>query len=285
MLILLDNGSKRPEATKNLRRLANALCRRLGERVHPVSLLHSAAIDPEQLDGTPADTLEPFLVRQTKDGQRDFVITPLFFGRSRALDVFIPEVVERVQAQLSDQLGAQSGRLNVRLTDVLCPLPEGGSRLVDILADHVSEAVAEHDLTGAHVVVVDHGSPIPAVTAVRRWLANALAQRLEGKHGVCQAVMERRPGADYDFNGKLLEEILAEKGSDRQPRNVVLAMQFISPGRHAGAGGDIAEIARAAMDSHSGLRIFTTRLMGEHPLFLEILYDRVSERLERPGTH
>ena len=38
MLILLDNGSKRPEATRNLRRLANALSRRLGERARRVHL-------------------------------------------------------------------------------------------------------------------------------------------------------------------------------------------------------------------------------------------------------
>jgi sirohydrochlorin ferrochelatase len=271
MIILLDNGSKRPEATRNLRRLASELSSRLGETVHPVSLLHSAAIDSSQLDGTPADTLEPFLLRQAEDGQRNFLIAPLFFGKSRALDAFIPEILKRLETQ--------AGRLNVRLSDVLCPLPEGEPRLVEILADHVEEAITEHDLDGADVVVVDHGSPVPAVTAVRKWLANALDLGLEGKHRVCEAVMERRPGRDYDFNGKLLEQVLDDKAAVGQPANVVLAMQFISPGRHAGPGGDIDDIARATMNRYPNLHVATSRLMGEHPLFLDILQDRIRMRM------
>lgn len=269
MIILLDNGSKRPEATRNLRRLANALSSRVGETVHPVSLLHSASINPAELDGIPADTLEPFLLKQTKNGRRDFALAPLFFGKSRALEVLVPEISARVEAL--------AGGLSIRLSDVLCPLPEGEPRLVKILADHVVDAVAEHDLRGADVVLVDHGSPISGVTAVRGWLANALAEHLEGKHDVREAVMERRPGAAYDFNGKLLEEALTAKETGRLPANVVLAMQFISPGRHAGEGGDIDAIAREAMERTPGLRVVTSRLIGDHPLFLDILQDRIEQ--------
>jgi hypothetical protein len=52
-------------------------------------------------------------------------------------------------------------------------------------------------------------------------------------------------------------------------------MQFISPGRHAGPGGDIADIARKVMGQYPGFRVVASPLIGEHPLFEEILSDRI----------
>lgn len=278
-MILLDNGSRRAAATLNLRRLARHLSERLGTEVHPVSALHSAKIPPEQLGGEPAWTLEGFLDNRAAAGERSFGILPLFFGPSRAIGDFIPEVAGRV--------AAAHGPLELRIADVLCPLPAGEPRLVDILADNVAAALgdgAEHPPTD--VLLVDHGSPLPAVTAVRHWLAERLAQRLPARLGgevkVGEAVMERREGADYDFNGRLLAEVLADIGSAGEPRSVVLAMQFISPGRHAGAGGDIDDIAAAARAAHPGLDVQSTRLIGEHPLFEDILAERAAELPTRP---
>ena len=51
--------------------------------------------------------------------------------------------------------------------------------------------------------------------------------------------MERRDGKQYEFNEPLLENIL---GSGNFIKNVILAMLFISPGRHAGKDGDIDQI-------------------------------------------
>jgi hypothetical protein len=52
-------------------------------------------------------------------------------------------------------------------------------------------------------------------------------------------------------------------------------MLFISPGRHAGDGGDIARIAAVAMSRNPRLRVAITRLVGDHPLLIEILRDRL----------
>jgi sirohydrochlorin ferrochelatase len=282
MIVLIDNGSKRPAATKNLRRLAAEMSRRVGEDVHPVSLLHSSAIAPTDLDGRPADTLEEFLNRQVEQGERSFSIVPLFFGPSRAIDRLLPTILADTQARY--------GPLDSRVAPVLCPLPEGEARLIDILEDHVREAMQRHDLRASQVVLVDHGSPVPTVTAVRQWLAEGLARRFAGELRVTQAVMERRQGRRYDFNGRLLEEVLAAAASinaqgtpQAQPlgggnrTDVVLAMQFISPGRHAGSGGDIGEIVETAMARHPNLRAVESRLVSDHPLFGDILYDRIAK--------
>ncbi|WP_058557312.1 sirohydrochlorin chelatase [Thiohalocapsa sp. ML1] len=275
-MILLDNGSRRAAATLNLRRLAQHLSERLGTEVHPVSALHSSKIPPEQLGGEPAWTLEGYLDARAAAGERSFEILPLFFGPSRAIGDFIPEVAGRV--------AAAHGPIEVRIADVLCPLPAGEPRLADILADNVTAALGDGaERSPTHVLLVDHGSPLPAVTAVRHWLAERLTERLGAEVKVGEAVMERREGADYDFNGRLLAEVLADIGSAGEPRSVVLAMQFISPGRHAGAGGDIDDIAAAAAAAHLSLDVQSTRLIGEHPLFVDILADRAAELPTRPA--
>jgi sirohydrochlorin ferrochelatase len=274
MLLLLDNGSRRAAATLNLRRLARHLGERLGTEVHPVSALHSSKIPAERLGGEPAWTLEPFLEAQVAAGVRDFGIVPLFFGPSRAISELVPEVAGRV--------AAAHGDFTVRVAEPLCPLPAGEPRLADILADNVRAAA--QDTGPTRVLLVDHGSPVPAVTAVRHWLADALAERLGAGWTVGEAVMERREGAEYDFNGPLLSEALETPGgvAGDGEHPVVLAMQFISPGRHAGAGGDIAEIVAAAEAGQPGLAVRITRLIGEHPGFVDILADRAGGLSRRP---
>lgn len=257
-VLLVDNGSRRPDATLSLRRIAADLGSAVGCQVFPVSLLHSDRIPASELGGRPADLFAPFLRRQIEQGQRNFIVLPLFFGPSRALSAFIPEQV----VALTEEFGA----FRLEQADVLCPLPDGEPRLADILADHVAQAG-----TGAErVIVVDHGSPIPQVTAVREWLAAALRERLPASVEVDQAVMERREGPAYDFNGALLAERL-----DGMTGQVVLGMVFLAPGRHAGPGGDIAEICAEAESRNPGLRVTASALIGEHPGLIEILKDRL----------
>ena len=86
--------------------------------------------------------------------------------------------------------------------------------------------------------------------------------------------MERRDGAQYDFNEPLLERIgkIAVGGSG----DLVLAMFFLLPGRHAGAGGDVAEICQGLLDAGQFRRIRQTPLLGSHLKIVEILNDRLA---------
>jgi len=264
-MMLIDNGSTRPGSTLVLRRLAAALSARIGSEVHPVSLQHSDKVAATDLGGQPAQTLEPFLRRRLAAGEHDFAAVPLFFGPSRALGRFVPDTAARVASEL--------GPCRIRVAPELCPLPEGEPRLVEILADHVRATAAAQGIAPARVVLVDHGSPSPQVTAVRRWVADALGAKLGARTAMGQAVMERREGAEYAFNGELLECVLGDLGARDPHTPVILALLFLAPGRHAGPGGDIAGICATAETAHPGLRIHPAPLVAEHPLLVEILAD------------
>ena len=265
--LLVDNGSLRPEATLNLRRLATALGTRCGVPVAPVSLQHADRIPAADLEGHAADTLPAFLRRQRAAGVVDFVVVPLFFGNSRALTRFIPDTVA--------QLREETGEFRLEVGEVLYPLPQGEPRLAALLCDQVRRTAAAGGLPLEQVVLVDHGSPIPEVTAVRQGLAERMAQALGPGTGVEQAVMERREGSAYDFNGALLEECLRAMARTRPQQVVILAMLFFSPGRHAGPGGDIETICRRVMEEVPGFRVVPTALVGEHAGLVEILADRL----------
>jgi sirohydrochlorin ferrochelatase len=201
----------------------------------------------------------------------EFVIVPLFFGPSRALTDYLPEILAPLQEK--------HPALNVRLAPPLHATGDG--RLAQILADQVSALLDPASSEPVRVALVDHGSPVAAVTAVRNELARQLAARL----GTCVAAvapcsMERRPDPAYDFNEPLLAKLLATPPWSEG--RVIVAMQFLLPGRHAGPAGDVAEICQQAQAAHPSLRTQMTALVGNHPLLLEILADRWA--VARPGA-
>lgn len=268
VIILADNGSRRAAATLSLRRIAADLASSCGREVHAVSLQHADKVDADELGGVPAEVLPGFLRRQLSQGRRKFVLLPLFFGKSRALSQLIPEQVEA--------LSREFGPFVVRVADVLSPMPQGEPLLADILADNVTRGCAEKGAEADCVIVVDHGSPLPEVTAVRAKVTMTLRERLVDGIWLSQAVMERRTGTEYDFNGQLLGDLLdtcVRPGRDAAV--VVLAMMFISPGRHAGPGGDIEAICEQAMARNPGLQVIISPLIGEHPLLIDILESRL----------
>ena len=57
-------------------------------------------------------------------------------------------------------------------------------------------------------------------------------------------------------------------------------MLFISPGRHAGPGGDIAEICENREKEVSGLKTHMSDLFATHPGIVGILARRFREGLE-----
>jgi hypothetical protein len=97
--------------------------------------------------------------------------------------------------------------------------------------------------------------------------------------------MERREGPAYDFNGRLLSDVLEGLALDEPTARVIVALLFIAPGRHAGAGGDIAEIVAGVERRHPGLRTRLTPLVSAHAGLVDILADRALEAgLDGPGT-
>ncbi|MBI2813750.1 MAG: cobalamin biosynthesis protein CbiX [Opitutae bacterium] len=267
--LLVDNGSLEPAATLTLRELAAKLSARLGFVADPVSLLHSAGIDPVFLGGRPAEILFPALERRRAGGQNEFVLVPLFFGPSAALTDCIPENVARLRQKFPG--------LRVALAPPLHAAGDG--RLAQILADNVQAELTVLSRASplpqntVRVALVDHGSPVAAVTAVRDDLARQVAGLLGPRvTAVAPCSMERRPEPAYDFCAPLLAGLLS--APPWNAGHVVVAMQFLLPGRHAGPDGDVAAICRAAEAAQPALKTRMTALAGAHPLLVEILADR-----------
>ena len=262
---LVDNGSLRPEASLNLLRIAADLSSRVGHIIQPVSLLHSDKVPPAALDGRPAAILVPTLRACLEAGKTDFVILPLFFGPSRALTHYIPQQV--------DLLKHDYPQLTVTLLPPLVNVDEPADfALAHILLRLIHKVVAEQQLLAPKVVMVDHGTPARAVNAVRNHLGNQLRELLPKSTLFSVASMERRDGKKYAFNEPLLENILG-----RAPFNqgaIVVSMLFLSPGRHAGHGGDIDMICAKAQAQCKDLTFSKTGLVGEVPELVDILESR-----------
>ncbi len=270
-LALVDNGSLEPAATLILRRIAACLSAEIGAPVEPVSLLHSDKVPAAELAGTPATTFEPWLKRCVAEGERDFGVLPLFFGPSGAITDYLPVRVEAVRASVPD--------LRLRVAPPLADAEgQGEDRIAAMLLDRVMETLARTDASPASpgseyrpaLILVDHGSPKPELGALRERLASRLRTSLGDRvRAVCAASMERRDGAAYDFNEPLLERAFKLPGFDGG--DVIVSLLFLSPGRHAGPGGDIARICEAAAARHPGLRPHMARPLGDHPGLVPLL--------------
>jgi sirohydrochlorin ferrochelatase len=272
-ILLVDNGSLEPAATLSLRRIAGELGSALARTVEPVSLLHSHAIPPSRLGGREAEILVPALERRLQAGINEFLVTPLFFGPSAALTDFLPGRVALLKAKFP--------QVCVRVAP---PLVEASAtpdrRMAAILADGVRAALPAKGEPPA-VILVDHGSPVRAVTDVRNHLAVQLRAALGATvREVLAASMERRPGPEYAFNEPLLEQAFDRSGFSKG--TVIVALLFLSPGRHAGPDGDVARICAAAERRHPKLETVMTGPVGSHPGLIPILVDRVRAGLAQP---
>lgn len=271
-IILVDNGSHRAESTLSLRRIAAALTEEVGHLVRPVSLLHSTRVDPSDLGGEPAQIFEPFIKAQREErGTESFLIVPLFFGHSAAIYEYLPQRVAELRETWPE--------LEVRIAPCLVDLDDpSDTGVANILADLVRKKIADENLDRPAITLVDHGTPRIAVNRVRNFLAGQLRDALgDDAKAVEPSSMERREGPEYDFNEPLLENLL---GSGKFAGDVVLSMLFMSPGRHAGPGGDIAEICETAETQRDGLRTFMGDLFATHPGAVELLAKRFQQGLE-----
>lgn len=274
---LFDNGSFRADSTRSLRRLAGRVAERLGHGVRAVSLLHSTRVAAEELDGERAQLLEPALDAWLAEhpGGRALLL-PLFFGPSGALVEYLPERLAAMKVRYPE------GR--VWLADALVVPEEVPGELAGALADRVRATVAERGWRRPKVVLCDHGTPLRAVTAVRDRLGELLAAELgDEAEAVAVASMERRTGDEYAFNEPLLATRLATAPFDAG--EVVVALQFLSPGRHAGPGGDVAEICAAAeagaRDEGRVLRTTMTATLADDERVADVLVRRARAGRER----
>lgn len=259
-ILLVDNGSYEPAATLALRGLALEVSKLIGQEVRPVSTMHSTKIDPALLGGQPAVIFEGAVQQAKADGIDELVVLPLFIGPSRAITEYLPKVFA----------DAQPGTMKLSIRNPL--FGEDGAELTGMLADNL-RATGWTKGSGT-VLLCDHGSPIPEVTACRNALAASLRQELGLKpEELIACSMERREGAEYDFNEPLLEHALqAAKGE------AVILMLFLLPGRHAGAEGDVATIAKE--HAPAGLQWKLSPLLGTHPVLPALLFRR---HLYAPG--
>ncbi|MGJ8673469.1 sirohydrochlorin chelatase [Rubritalea sp.] len=263
-ILLLDNGSLRAAATLQLRALAARLSNLIGVEVHAVSLLHSSKVDPGELDGVKAQTFVPFLRAQRELGIHRFKVMPLFFGPSGALVDYLPK---RVLDLLED--GWEELEVNIAPTLVR----EGDLRVAEMMAKLVRDKISELGWEKPAVAMCDHGTPAKAVNDVRELVARQLAEILSEDVSTVRACsMERREGAEYDFNEPLLENLLGLEGFEKQ---VIVSMLFAGPGRHAGVNGDVAEICAAAREGSLQLETAMTALVGsEAEALVAVLADR-----------
>ncbi len=259
-ILLVDNGSYEPAATLALRGLAKEVGLLIGQEVRPVSTMHSTKIDPALLGGQPAVIFEQAVQQAKADGIDELVVLPLFIGPSRAITEYLPKVFA----------DGQSGTMKLSIRQPL--FGDDGAELTGMLADNL-RATGWTKGSGT-VLLCDHGSPIPEVTACRNALAASLRQALGLKpEELIACSMERREGAEYDFNEPLLEHALQEAKGD-----AVILMLFLLPGRHAGAEGDVATIAKE--HAPAGLRWKLSPLLGTHPALPALLFRR---HLYTPG--
>ena len=273
-ILLTDNGSYRPEATQSLRRLAQELSDRSGHSVNPVSLLHSTKISPGKLGGIPAETFEPYLIKKREElGLNSFLVVPLFFGPSAAIAEYIPQRVEAIREE------HDWPDLEVRVAPCLVNRHDVNDfRVAHMLADLITKKRNELSTDEVSVAVVDHGAPRIEVTKVRNFLAEQLKRLCEDSfQAIAPCSMERREGAAYDFNEPLLECLLGSEGFQKE---VIVSMLFLQPGRHAGPGGDVAQICQDAEAAHPGLKAHMTDLVGTQPALIDLLAERLAAGLD-----
>jgi sirohydrochlorin ferrochelatase len=269
---LFDNGSLRAESTLSLRRVAAALSARTGLPIRAVSLLHSGKVPPEALGGEAAELLEPALIAHFQAfPDVEAVLLPLFFGPSAALTEYVPARLVSVRERFP---GAR-----VRMAPWLVDQDNRDFRLAEVLADQVRVTARMRGWIRPKVILVDHGSPQPAVAEVRNYLGRQVRAVLGDEvEALTVASMERREGDAYAFNEPLLATALSTPPFDRG--EVVVALQFLSPGRHAGPGGDIATICSAVEAENPDLCTQMTEPIAVDARLVELLTERLAQAVD-----
>lgn len=263
---LVDNGSLRANSVLQMRRIGLSLAQSSGVSVVPCGLMHSHKIDPSELEGEPAQSMQRFLESGEAESLDEIRVLPFFLGPSLAITEWLPENLNAWKA-------GKPGRRRYRILDPL--YREGDERLAQAVSQLCRETIGRTNLNRPRVAMVDHGTPLIRVNQVRETVgkeARAIMGDEIGEFVTCS--MERRPDPQFDFNDPLLETLLARWVSEGA-EEVLVSQFFLLPGRHAGPGGDLEKICRPF--EQSGVRIERTGNLGEHHLIGDILSERIRE--------
>jgi sirohydrochlorin ferrochelatase len=265
---LIDNGSLRAGSVLQMRKIAQNLSGLTGHKVHPFGLMHSHKVDPSELEEKPGQSMQEFFLSARAEQVNEICALPFFLGPSLAITDWLPENLSLWKKQKTDS----------RNFRILPPLYQpGDDRLAGAMSELCLCASQEAGLIKPHVAMVDHGTPLPEVNQVREEVGQKMSQLLAAEvNGFSTCAMERRPGKEYDFNDPLLENLLSQ-WFERGVREVVLSQFFLLPGRHAGPGGDLAQICQPFIDM--GMNIVRAENLGQHPAVMEILQDRIIDDL------
>ncbi|MBI5691742.1 MAG: hypothetical protein HZC55_16785 [Verrucomicrobia bacterium] len=256
---LIDNGSLEPAAHQHLREVASRLSNRLRVPVHAVSWKHSDRIPAAELGGRPAWTVDAFLRSRIAAGERDFLLVPFFLSAQGAIGSALRRELEHLQAE--------AGGFTFAFTEGIA----ARGVVPAIAASRIRDVLTQRRLSAAPIVVVDHGGPSPASAALRDRLAGEIAATLSlPDTRVVAASMEGR-------HPPLLRDTLRQPGLAGQ--DVVVLPLFLSPGRHAGPGGDIATLCQ-----ESPARCHLAGLLGTHELAVEALAGALLHHLSQSHT-
>jgi hypothetical protein len=261
---LIDNGSLRPGSILQMRKIAARLSEVSGYTVRPFGLMHSHKVDPTRLNNRPAHSMQEFLLSQEANEVEEIRALSFFLGPSLAITDWLPENLQIWKEQNPD----------CRNFRILAPLYKSGDdRLARAMTELCREQIKSSGFESPAVAMVDHGTPLPEVNQVREDVGQQMKERMgSGIARFSTCAMERRPDPQYDFNDPLLENLL-QKWMNEGIREVVVSQFFLLPGRHAGPGGDLAQICQPFIDQ--GMKICRTENLGSHSLVEEILIDRI----------
>ncbi|DAZ97082.1 TPA: hypothetical protein N0F65_001266 [Lagenidium giganteum] len=280
LVVVANIGSLRPEPYLDLRQVCFRLSRALRRPVIPCSFRFSNRIDASLLHGIPAKTFETvlteFLTTPSSKSSKEVVVLPLFFGNSSTLTDFLPEVGAKCWEQLTTAVSMTSLTLRVGrcLVDVDTPTDD---RIARMLVDKISQVTLPDSATTSEpvsVIVLDHGTPSRQVHEAREIVGRQVKALLTGGRYVYAgtACMERRDGPEYDFNDPLLLHALDYH--QVTTKIVIVALLFLSQGRHAGENGDIETIVADIRQARPDVTVLIAEPIGAHPLLTDVLHDR-----------
>ena len=267
---LIDNGSLEPAATLNLHAVASALSDRAGFTVHALSWKHSDRLTAADLDGDIAWTLVPWMTMRLAAGERDFLFVPFFISPQGAIGSALRNDLEKLQTS--------EAPFTYSFTESLAEK----NIIPQILAWRIRETIKVAALSFPPVVFVDHGGPSSASSELRNRFATETRALLRNEVGLFAAASME--GGEHIHSRPLLSDQLLTPGFSTG--DVVIALLFLSPGRHAGPGGDVAQICGAAEAQAPGLQCHLTDLIGTHPLAVDALFDALRAAYSHlPPTH